>query len=467
MKRHLSLTIIVLATLVLPLIRPPSAAAQNSAAAEVLRLVNELRAAQGLPPFQLNSALTAAAQGHAEWMAANVSYTHTGAGGSRPQDRANAAGYSGYVSENIVGGTSMTPARGVEWWRNSSIHYRTMTSTRHSEAGVGAAPIAAGGNMYVLVVGQPTGAPVPAPGDQTQPGGQPAAPPSGLPDIVIPVEVSEPREDGSVVHVIESGQTAWDVAAVYGVDLVGLLELNNLPDNPILFPGDEIVVVPPEHPENSAEPLIHTVRLGDTAWSIAAHYHIDLDTLLWYNSLGPGAILQPGDELIVRLGAGQAPPPTPTPPTTHVVQAGETAWTIAARYGLTLADLLSLNDLPNNPVLRPGDVLLIQPAGPTRVPAISPTPSMTATGTPPPDDSAATAAATPTPTASPTTSVLLPTAAIHMATMTPTPATEPAAGDSGGSSMLVTAGLVVGIGLAAIAVGAAVIGNLLERRRGG
>ncbi len=466
MKRHLTLAILLLAALALPVMQPPPAAAQTGPAAEVLRLVNELRATQGLPPFQLNGALTSAAQGHAEWMAANVSYTHTGAGGSRPQDRANAAGYSGYVSENIVGGTSMTPARGVEWWRNSGIHYRTMTSTRYSQAGVGSAPIASGGNMYVLVVGQPTGAPVPAPAEQTQPGGQSSAPPPAQPVVVIPVEVSEPREDGSVVHVIQSGQTAWDVAAVYDVDLVALLELNNLPDNPILFPWDEIVVVPPDRSTNPAEPLIHTVRLGDTAWSLAARYHVELETLLWYNSLGPDAILQPGDELIIQLGEGQEPPPTPTPPTTHVVQPGETAWTIAARYGLTLADLLNLNDLPDNPVLLPGDVLLIQPAGPTRIPAISPTPTATFTELPPPTESGETPSETPSATASPTASVLLPTAAIRAATMTPTPALLPEEG-GGGPNTLVTIGLVIGIGLAALAVGAAVIGNLLERRRGG
>ena len=52
------------------------------------------------------------------------------------------------------------------------------------------------------------------------------------------------------------------------------------------------------------------------------------------------SMLQPGDQLIVRLAEGQAPPPTPTPPTHHVVRSGQSLWLIAALYDLTLEELM-------------------------------------------------------------------------------------------------------------------------------
>jgi membrane-bound lytic murein transglycosylase D len=49
--------------------------------------------------------------------------------------------------------------------------------------------------------------------------------------------------------------------------------------------------------------------------------------------------------------------------TTHIVLRGESAWTIARRYGLKVEDLLTRNHLLPRSVLRPGTVLQIALAG--------------------------------------------------------------------------------------------------------
>jgi membrane-bound lytic murein transglycosylase D len=49
--------------------------------------------------------------------------------------------------------------------------------------------------------------------------------------------------------------------------------------------------------------------------------------------------------------------------TTHTVLRGESAWTIARRYGLRVEDLLARNNLLPRSVLRPGTVLTIALAG--------------------------------------------------------------------------------------------------------
>jgi hypothetical protein len=47
----------------------------------------------------------------------------------------------------------------------------------------------------------------------------------------------------------------------------------------------------------------------------------------------------------------------------HVVQAGQTLWTIAATYKIALSDLLQLNGFTENTYIFPGNKILIQPAG--------------------------------------------------------------------------------------------------------
>jgi membrane-bound lytic murein transglycosylase D len=51
------------------------------------------------------------------------------------------------------------------------------------------------------------------------------------------------------------------------------------------------------------------------------------------------------------------------PARTHRVVRGDSAWRIASRYGLRVADLLARNGLDARSVLRPGMVLAIDPAG--------------------------------------------------------------------------------------------------------
>ncbi len=366
--------------LLLGLMGTNTTAAQNPAS-QVFQLVNQVRANYGLTGFTYNGRLAAAAQEQANWMAVNVQYLHNH-DGSTPQTRATSAGYGGRVSENIVGGTDLTPQQGVTWWQNSPVHFNTMISTRYSEAGVGVA-YGADQNFYVLVVGNPSDAPPPA---------QQSAQPETAPAFVAPIVLAAPREDGSVVHTVLTGQTLWAIAARYEVPLETLLLYNNLTEDSFLQPGDELLIrlaegqAPPPTP---TPPATHLVREGETAWTIAARYRLTLAEILWLNGLTEESILHPGDEVVIRLLPGQTPPPTPTPQLAHIVRQGDTLWDIALSYGLSLDELLALNGLDQNTLIRVGQELYIR-APATAVPTATPQPAFTSTPMPtsPPTETA-------------------------------------------------------------------------------
>jgi LysM repeat protein len=348
----------------------PQVKAQGDPSSEIFRLINEFRATQGLPPFQYSNILASAAQSHANWMAANV-ISHTGAGGSSPLSRAATAGFNGYVVENIVGGWKMSPRQGLIWWQNSPIHLNTLVTMSYPEAGVGYASDGTQ-NMYVLVVGRHSNSPAP---NRSSTGEENSA----APLIITPIELAEPREDGAIVHIMQQGQALWTVAAYYDVDLDFLYLINNLTKKDILHPGNEVFVRLPagqDPPPTPTPPLSVIVQEGESAWLIAGRHGISVDYLFLLNNLNPSSMLQPGDELVVRLAEGQEPPPTPTPPTTHQVQEGDSAWSIAARYGLTLNQLSELNNLTSDSILRPGDQLVV------RFPTPTPLPSPETTSTP-------------------------------------------------------------------------------------
>lgn len=136
---------------------------------------------------------------------------------------------------------------------------------------------------------------------------------------------------------------------------------------------------------------------GDTPAGIAARLGLGADELARHNALPADAPLEAGATLVLpRRVAGGAPaagagvtsttglvtdpfagqgiarpgtaaaPTAATPgaqPDQHVVSAGETAWSIARRYGVSVKDLASWNGLPASMSIRVGQRLIIPVAG--------------------------------------------------------------------------------------------------------
>lgn len=250
---------------------------------EVIALINTYRAENGLPAYQQNSILMQIAQGQADYIASQVSPSdiHAGPGGTRPRDRAYAVGYGDgqtiFVSEIAKYGLNETPQGAVGWWKTSQIHNDTMLASTYVEIGAGVATDGNGRYYYVAVTGYIAG------------GSYTPSTASSAPEVpavvVIPVTKAEPQEDGSIVHIIRTGQTLWTLAAVYEVSLEDILALNNLPENAVIYPGDEILIkeADPPTPTPTKEPPPATPRPSSTPAPTPAELTLD-DS----NAGGPG-----------------------------------------------------------------------------------------------------------------------------------------------------------------------------------
>jgi uncharacterized protein YkwD len=240
----LALSVVLLAVIALP--APTSAQAGD--AWQLIAEVNALRAAYGLPPYEVNNALMSAAQTHSNYQASIGTWTHTGPGGTRPHDRAVAAGYGSgaqvFVSENVAMGINLSTNRTInEMWQDA-IHLETMNSPNYTHIGAGAGQ-ADGWVYYTIVVGYIAG----SAGSSTTPNNQP--PPSEtepnttpFPTVipVDPISIATPGADGSIQHVVQWGQFLENIAAAYEIELSDLLTLNGLSDQAIIYPGDKLLI---------------------------------------------------------------------------------------------------------------------------------------------------------------------------------------------------------------------------------
>ena len=234
-------SLISLCCLFVPASQPVEA--QAGTAYEVLIEINALRAANGLAPLAENQYLNLAAQNHADWIAETGQGGHTGAGGSDAKARALAVGYGEgaqvWVTENWARGSGLTAYDCVYTkWAPSAAHLDNMLTTWHNEFGAGVAIDSSGFTIYVVNFGHTSNSNIPE-----QSISVPTGPTATLAPLVQPVTTATPQGDGTVVHVVQFGQSLWAISDAYEIPMADLLALNGLTEEDAIFPDQQLLIV--------------------------------------------------------------------------------------------------------------------------------------------------------------------------------------------------------------------------------
>jgi LysM repeat protein len=118
-------------------------------------------------------------------------------------------------------------------------------------------------------------------------------------------------------------------------------------------------VTPPAPPGPC--PVRYVVRPGDTLSAISRRYGVSIWQIASYNNIQNINLIYVGQGLIIPCGPGPGPvPPVPGPcPTRYVVQWGDTLYSIARRHGFTVWELASYNSISNPNYIYAGQVILI------------------------------------------------------------------------------------------------------------
>jgi murein DD-endopeptidase MepM/ murein hydrolase activator NlpD len=123
----------------------------------------------------------------------------------------------------------------------------------------------------------------------------------------------------SVFHILAKGETLYSVARSYGVKPEAIVKANSIEDPSHLRAGMKLLIPGPgDAAPTAAVPLKHKVVKGDTLFSIARSYGVELDELRAANKLA--SYIKPGDILTIPAGGiapaapeSSGPPATPDP----------------------------------------------------------------------------------------------------------------------------------------------------------
>lgn len=238
MRRFISITILILAAS-LALIGPARPAAgqdlAQASASDLISAVNAVRAQYGLTPYKVDGSLMAAAQEQSDYQASIGQTSHTRADGSTPATL-------GFI-ENIMAGYQLAAQSAVNTWTKDYWHLNTLTGIDSGYIGAGAAAKDEV-NYYTLDVRRAPGGSyiTPAGSSAAEQPGQPGQASTPASEIVSGVETAVPAEDGSIIHKVQPGQSAWSIAIAYNLKIADLIALNNLAPTPVIFAGQKLVI---------------------------------------------------------------------------------------------------------------------------------------------------------------------------------------------------------------------------------
>ena len=151
------------------------------------------------------------------------------------------------------------------------------------------------------------------------------------------------------VYTVQKGDSLYSIARKYNVDVNALKQANNLSSN-LLSIGQVLII-----PTGTEDYILYKVVSGDSLYSIAKKYGITMQEIMDFNNLG-STILTVGQVLKIPVAYEEEIPSTSE--VTYTVKSGDNLYSIARKYNVTVSDLMNYNNLTSN-LLSIGQVIRI------------------------------------------------------------------------------------------------------------
>lgn len=164
------------------------------------------------------------------------------------------------------------------------------------------------------------------------------------PSVDKPITPSTPS--GGNTYKVKSGDTLYGIANKYNTTVDEIKKINNLSSNTLTI--GSVLKLPSTtstKPNTVDNPNTYTVKSGDTLYSIARQFGLTVDKLKLMNNKSNN-LISIGEELIVGDNK------------TYTIKSGDTLYGIAGKFNTTVDELKKLNNLKSN-TLTIGNTLYI------------------------------------------------------------------------------------------------------------
>ena len=156
-----------------------------------------------------------------------------------------------------------------------------------------------------------------------------------------------------MTYVVQKGDTLYSIAQKYSTTPSAIINKNNLSSDYLAV--GQVLTIPNDvestgNDEDVTDNNLYVVQRGDSLFSIASKYGVNVNDIIMENNLNSDVITI-GQVLTIPLKSTGMP-------SLYVVQKGDNLWSIANKYGVSINQIRMVNNLTSD-VLNIGQTLII------------------------------------------------------------------------------------------------------------
>ncbi len=165
-----------------------------------------------------------------------------------------------------------------------------------------------------------------------------------------------------ITYTVQRGDTLSAIANRYGPTVQELVDINNLANPNLIYPGQTLRILTTSTSNGSETrgtgSITYTVQRGNTLSQIARAYGVTVSHIVEMNKIQNPSLIYPGEKLRITESNNTTLNPV-LQNNYYTVQRGDTLSGIARRYGVTVQYLVKLNGIRNPNLIYPGQLIKV------------------------------------------------------------------------------------------------------------
>ena len=169
----------------------------------------------------------------------------------------------------------------------------------------------------------------------------------------------------SVYYTVQRGDTLSEIAQRYGTTVQEIASINNIANPNLIFPGQVLRILTNStingNETRGTGSITYTVRRGDTLSQIAQAYGVTVAHIVEINNIQNPNLIFPGQKLRITESNSTTlnEPVQQSTRYVYIVRRGDTLSQIARIYGVSVSYLARVNNIANSNLIFPGQKIRI------------------------------------------------------------------------------------------------------------